>query len=135
MADRKRRPGALFVSHCKKQRIGVSEANKLGIPIVAITDTNCDPDLIQHVIPGNDDAIRSCRLIVSTVGECIAEGLQQLGERELAERAETERREREQAAATAAAAKEAPAAADGAAAAEEPAPAAASPAATGGGAG
>jgi len=134
MADMKRLPGALFVIDCKKERIAVSEANKLGIPIVAITDTNCDPDLIQHVIPGNDDAIRSCRLIVSTIGECIAEGLQQLGERELAERAETERREREQAAA-AVAPKEAPAEAEVGAGTEELARAGASPSAAGGGAG
>src|SRR5438477_266453 len=68
MADMKRVPGALFVIDCKKERIAVSEANKLGIPIVAITDTNCDPEKIQLVIPGNDDAIRSCRLIVSAIG-------------------------------------------------------------------
>jgi small subunit ribosomal protein S2 len=110
MADMKRLPGALFVIDCKKEHIAVSEANKLGIPIVAITDTNCDPDEIQVVIPGNDDAIRSCRLIVSTIGEAIVEGLQQLSERELRERQETERREQEQAAAAAATAEAAEAA-------------------------
>jgi small subunit ribosomal protein S2 len=104
MAEMKRLPGALFVIDCKKEHIAVSEANKLGIPVVAIADTNCDPDLFQLPIPGNDDAIRSCRLIVTTVGEAIAEGLQLLGERELAERAEMEQRDRDQAAAAAAAA-------------------------------
>ena len=63
MVEMKRLPGALFVIDCKKERLAVNEANKLGIPIIALVDTNCDPDLIQHVIPGNDDAIRSCRLM------------------------------------------------------------------------
>ena len=107
MADMKRLPGALFVIDCKKERIAVSEANKLGIPIVAITDTNCDPEKIQLVIPGNDDAIRSCRLIVSAIGAALADGLQLLGEREILEQQEEERQERaraEREAATAAAA-------------------------------
>jgi small subunit ribosomal protein S2 len=94
MAEMKRLPGALFVIDCKKERIAVSEANKLGIPIVAIVDTNCDPDVIQMVIPGNDDAIRSCKLIVSTIGEAITEGLQMLSEREVREREEQQKRER-----------------------------------------
>jgi len=131
MAEMKRLPGALFVIDCKKERIGVSEANKLSIPIVAITDTNSDPDLIQLVIPGNDDAIRSCRLIVSTIGEAIAEGLQLLGERELAERAEMEQREREEAAAAQARAEEA-AAAEPASSAEQLTPAGAATGAPGG---
>ncbi|MBV8194526.1 MAG: 30S ribosomal protein S2, partial [Candidatus Dormibacteraeota bacterium] len=91
MADMKRLPGALFIIDCKKERIAVNEANKLGIPIVAIVDSNCDPDEVQVVIPGNDDAIRSCRLIVSVIGEAITEGVQALSERELAERTEQER--------------------------------------------
>lgn len=116
MAEMKRLPAALFVIDCKKEHIAVSEANKLGIPVVAIVDTNCDPDEVQVVIPGNDDAIRSCRLIVSVIGDAIAEGLQQLSERELREREETERREHEQAAAAAAGAAEAEPATAGAAA-------------------
>jgi small subunit ribosomal protein S2 len=95
MADMKRLPGAVFVIDCKKEHIAVTEANKLNIPIVAIVDTNCDPDDIQVVIPGNDDAMRSCRLIVSEIGKAIAEGLQQFSERELQERQEAEKRERE----------------------------------------
>jgi small subunit ribosomal protein S2 len=90
MVEMKRLPGALFVIDCKKERLAVSEANKLGIPIVALVDTNCDPDLIQHVIPGNDDAIRSCRLMVNAISEAILEGQRLLGERELREREETE---------------------------------------------
>ncbi len=90
MVEMKRLPGALFVIDCKKERLAVNEANKLGIPIVALVDTNCDPDLIQHVVPGNDDAIRSCRLMVNAISEAILEGQRMLSERELRERAETE---------------------------------------------
>ena len=56
-------PGAVFVIDPAKEIIAVQEANKLGIPVIAITDTNCDPDVIDYVIPGNDDAIRSIKLI------------------------------------------------------------------------
>jgi small subunit ribosomal protein S2 len=90
MVEMKRLPGALFVIDCKKERLAVTEANKLSIPIVAVVDTNCDPDLIQHVVPGNDDAIRSCRLMVNAISEAILEGQRLLSERELRERAETE---------------------------------------------
>src|SRR5579863_5537830 len=100
----KRLPGAVFVIDCKKEHIAVTEANKLNIPIVAIVDTNCDPDPIQVVIPGNDDAMRSCRLIVSEIGKAIAEGLQQFSEREMQERQEAEQRERDAAIAAEAAA-------------------------------
>jgi small subunit ribosomal protein S2 len=88
MVEMKRLPGALFVVDCRKERLAVGEANKLGIPVVAITDTNCDPDLIQHIIPGNDDAIRAVRLITNLVTDAIVEGQQLLGERELREREE-----------------------------------------------
>jgi small subunit ribosomal protein S2 len=68
-----RLPGLLFVIDSKKERIGVSEANKLGIPIVAICDTNSDPDLISVPIAGNDDAIRSVELITNAVADDIVE--------------------------------------------------------------
>ena len=90
MVEMKRLPGAIFVIDCKKERLAVSEANKLGIPIIAVVDTNCDPDLIQHVVPGNDDAIRSCRLMVNALSEAILEGQRKLSERELREREEIE---------------------------------------------
>ncbi len=96
MVNMKRVPGALFVVDCKKERLAVSEANKLGVPIVAIVDTNCDPNEIQHVIPGNDDAIRSCKLIVNVLTDAIVEGQQLLGERELREQEETAQRERQE---------------------------------------
>jgi small subunit ribosomal protein S2 len=69
-------PGALFIVDPRKERIAVSEARKLGIPIVAIVDTNCDPDEIDYVIPGNDDAIRAVKLLTAKVAEAIIEGRQ-----------------------------------------------------------
>ncbi|MBX6396210.1 MAG: 30S ribosomal protein S2 [Alicyclobacillaceae bacterium] len=69
-------PGALFVIDPRKERIAVSEARKLGIPIVAIVDTNCDPDEIDYVIPGNDDAIRAVKLLTSKMADAVLEGTQ-----------------------------------------------------------
>jgi small subunit ribosomal protein S2 len=69
-----RRPEALFVIDTKKEHIAVTEANKLGLPIVAVVDTNCDPDVIQYVIPGNDDAIRAGSLMCHIVAEAVNEG-------------------------------------------------------------
>lgn len=68
-------PGALFVIDCKKEKIAISEARKLGIPTVAIVDTNCDPDDIDYVIPGNDDAIRAIRLMTSQIAQAAMDGL------------------------------------------------------------
>jgi small subunit ribosomal protein S2 len=67
-------PGAMYVIDCKKERIAVQEAQKLGVPIVAVVDTNCDPDLIDHVIPGNDDAIRAIQLFTATIANAVMEG-------------------------------------------------------------
>jgi small subunit ribosomal protein S2 len=69
-------PSAIFVIDPHHEHIAVSEGRKLGIPIVAITDTNCDPDLIEYVIPGNDDAIRSIKLIASRIADACIEGQQ-----------------------------------------------------------
>ena len=69
-------PGALFIVDPRKERIAVAEARKLHIPIVAIVDTNCDPDEIDYVIPGNDDAIRAVRLLSSTMANAVLEGRQ-----------------------------------------------------------
>jgi small subunit ribosomal protein S2 len=69
------RPGAVFIIDCKKEKIAISEAKKLGIPIVAIVDTNCDPDDIDYVIPGNDDAIRTIRLVASRLADAAIEGM------------------------------------------------------------
>jgi small subunit ribosomal protein S2 len=70
------RPGAVFIIDCKKEKIAISEAKKLGIPIVAIVDTNCDPDEIDYVIPGNDDAIRAVKLLTSKMADAIVEANQ-----------------------------------------------------------
>jgi small subunit ribosomal protein S2 len=72
--DMHRLPDAIFIIDPKKERIAVAEAKKLKIPIIAVIDTNCDPDEIEYAVPGNDDAIRSVRLMVSTLANAIIEG-------------------------------------------------------------
>ncbi len=74
--EMKKLPGALFVVDPRKEHIAVSEARILGIPIVGIVDTNCDPDEIDHVIPGNDDAIRAVKLIAGRMADAVLEGKQ-----------------------------------------------------------
>ena len=74
--EMKKLPGALFIVDPRKEKIAVSEAKKLGIPVVAIVDTNCDPDDVDYVIPGNDDAIRAVKLITATMANAIIEGRQ-----------------------------------------------------------
>lgn len=74
--EMKKLPGALFVVDPRKEHIAVTEARKLGIPIVAIVDTNCDPDEVDYVIPGNDDAIRAVKLIAATIANAVIEGRQ-----------------------------------------------------------
>src|SRR6267142_1531062 len=83
-----RLPGALFIVDAKKERIAVAEANKLGIPVVAMVDTNADPDLITVPIPGNDDAIRAVSLITGAVADVITEARHQMPLREPAEEGE-----------------------------------------------
>ena len=73
--DMSRVPSALWVIDTKKEHIAVSEARKLGIPVIAILDTNCDPDEVQYPIPGNDDAIRSVALLTRVVADAVADGL------------------------------------------------------------
>lgn len=76
----KKLPAAMFIVDPRKEKIAVAEAHKLGIPVVAIVDTNCDPDEIDYVIPGNDDAIRAVKLIAQTMANAVMEGRQ--GEQE-----------------------------------------------------
>ena len=76
ITDMKKQPAAMFIVDPRKERIAVLEAKKLGIPIVAIVDTNCDPDEVDYVIPANDDAIRAIRLIASTMANAVQEGRQ-----------------------------------------------------------
>ncbi len=111
-------PDAIFVIDTKKEHIAVTEANKLGLPVVAVVDTNCDPDVITHVIPGNDDAIRSGALLCRVVADAVTEG-----------RFIAQQRPAAAAAAAAASATPAPAPATPAAEAPAPAPAAEAPAA------
>ena len=80
IVNMKKQPAAMFIVEPRKERIAVQEAHKLGIPIVAIVDTNCDPDEIDYVIPGNDDAIRAVRLIAGAMADAVIEGRQ--GEQE-----------------------------------------------------
>jgi len=84
----KKLPSALFIIDPRKERIAVAEAQKLGIPIVAIVDTNCDPDEIDYVIPGNDDAIRAVKLLTAKMADAIIEGHQ--GEDNVVEEEEQE---------------------------------------------
>ncbi len=139
VAAMERLPAAVFVVDPRKEAIVVKEARKLGIPIVALVDTNCDPDEVDYLIPGNDDAIRSCALIIKVVADAVAEGRQKVAEDEFKAaqvRAEAEKAAAEAAAVEAARAAEA-AEAEAArqaqeaarAAAEAPAPAAPAPSA------
>ncbi|MGB1804066.1 MAG: 30S ribosomal protein S2, partial [Miltoncostaeaceae bacterium] len=74
VAEMQRRPDAVVIVDLNKEAIGVREANRLGIPVIGLVDTNCDPDEANYVIPGNDDAIRSCSLVLSVIADGIREG-------------------------------------------------------------
>jgi small subunit ribosomal protein S2 len=132
VADMRKQPDAIFIVDLRKEQLAVREAQRLGLPVIALVDTNCDPDEAAYVIPGNDDAIRSCSLVVRAIADGIEAGKQKVTAAEL-----KKERAREAEAAAAAAA-EAEAAAEAAAApppetppAETPAgPPASEPAAT-----
>jgi small subunit ribosomal protein S2 len=76
VADMKRQPDAIFIVDLRKEQLAVREARRLGMPVIAVVDTNSDPDEADYIIPGNDDAIRSCDLIVRVVADGIAAGQQ-----------------------------------------------------------
>jgi small subunit ribosomal protein S2 len=103
----KRQPDAVFIVDLRKEQLALREAQRLGLPVIALVDTNCDPDEVTYVVPGNDDAIRSCSLVVRAIADGIAAGKTKVTETELAQ---------------------APAPAPAAAASEEGAPEAAAPA-------
>ncbi len=84
VADMKRQPDAVFIVDLRKEQLAVREARRLGLPIIALVDTNCDPDEADYVIPGNDDAIRSCDLIVRVVADAIEAGCQKVTPAEMA---------------------------------------------------
>ena len=83
-------PDAMFVLDLRKEALAVREGRRLGMPIIALVDTNCDPDEAEYVIPGNDDAIRSCSLVTRVIADAIAEGRQKVSPAELAPQAEPE---------------------------------------------
>ena len=84
VADLKRQPDAVFIVDLKKEQLAVREARRLGVPIIALVDTNCDPDEADYIIPGNDDAIRSCSLIVKAIADGIAAGQSKVTPTEMA---------------------------------------------------
>jgi small subunit ribosomal protein S2 len=100
VADLKRQPDAVFIVDLRKEQIAVNEARRLGLPVIGLVDTNCDPDEADYVIPGNDDAIRSCSLVIRAIADAIEAGKQQVkpGEFEAAPAAANGRPEEEQAA-------------------------------------
>ena len=101
-------PGAVFLVDMKREHLAAAEANTLGVPVVAILDTNCDPDLVDYVVPGNDDAIRAIRLITGKMADAVIEGRQEYQARLAEEQAlaEAKRMEKEAAAVEAEAAAE-----------------------------
>ncbi len=119
VADMKRQPDAIFIVDLKKEALAVREAQRLHLPVIAIVDTNCDPDEAQFVIPGNDDAIRSCSLIVRALADGIAAGQSKVSEKDFAAKAAAAEAAAASEAAAAAAAAAEPAEADAAEAAPE----------------
>jgi len=90
-----RLPGAMFVVDIKKESIAIKEAKRLDIPVFAIVDTNCDPDLVDYIIPANDDAVKTIELIVKNMADAVIEGNQKLQEHKAEEIAEKERLKKE----------------------------------------
>jgi small subunit ribosomal protein S2 len=121
VADMRRQPDAIFIVDLRKEQLAVREAKRLGMPVIALVDTNCDPDEADYVIPGNDDAIRSCSVIVKAIADGIEAGKQRVTEAELKARSA----KKEEAASAEAVEEDAPA--EEPAAVEEPAAAAEAP--------
>jgi small subunit ribosomal protein S2 len=82
VADMRRQPDAVFIIDLRKEQLAVREARRLGVPVIALVDTNCDPDEAEYVVPGNDDAIRSCSLITRAVADGIQAGQQRVSPRD-----------------------------------------------------
>ena len=78
VADMRKQPDAVFIVDLRKEQLAVREARRLGLPVIALVDTNCDPDEADYVIPGNDDAIRSCSLVIRAVANGIEAGKQKV---------------------------------------------------------
>jgi small subunit ribosomal protein S2 len=90
-----RLPGAMFVVDIKKESIAIKEAKRLDIPVFAVVDTNCDPDLVDYIIPANDDAVKTVELIIKTMADAVIEGNQKAQEQKAEEAAEKERLKKE----------------------------------------
>jgi small subunit ribosomal protein S2 len=90
VADMKRQPDAMLILDLRKEQLAVNEARRLNIPVIALVDTNCDPDEANYVIPGNDDAIRSCELVTRAIADGIAAGKNTVTEQELSRAAAAE---------------------------------------------
>ena len=99
VADMRKQPDAVFIVDLRKEQLAVREARRLGLPVIALVDTNCDPDEADFVIPGNDDAIRSCSLVVRAIGDAIDEGKQRVSPADFAPPAEEEQAQEPEAAA------------------------------------
>jgi len=83
VADMRKQPDAVFIVDLRKEALAVREARRLGLPVIALVDTNCDPDEADYVVPGNDDAIRSCSLVIKAIADGIEAGKSRVTEREL----------------------------------------------------
>ena len=99
VADMRKQPDSVFIVDLRKEQLAVREARRLGLPVIALVDTNCDPDEADFVIPGNDDAIRSCSLVVRAIGDAIAEGKQRATPADFAAPAEEKEEEQPEVAA------------------------------------
>ena len=122
VADMKRQPDAILILDLRKEQIAVREAKRLGLPVIALVDTNCDPDDADFVVPGNDDAIRACSLVVKVIADAIEEGKQKVRKEEFQAPAPAEEAPKEEPAEPEAAAEQpAPEAEKPAAEAEKPA--------------
>jgi small subunit ribosomal protein S2 len=84
VADMRRQPDAVFIVDLRKEQLAVREARRLGLPVIALVDTNCDPDEADYVIPGNDDAIRSCSLVIRAIADGIDDGRKKVTQAEVA---------------------------------------------------
>jgi len=96
VADMQRLPDAVFIIDLKTEEIALREANRLGLPIIGLVDTNCDPTPVDYVVPGNDDAIRSCDLVISAIGSAIEDSAAAWRVEEEKRRAEEEKRRAEE---------------------------------------
>ena len=90
VADMRRQPDAVFIVDLRKEQLAVREAHRLGVPVIGLVDTNCDPDEASYIVPGNDDAIRSCSLITRVIADGVSAGKQKVTAEELSRKPEPE---------------------------------------------